>query len=103
MADIGLFEAMATCRTIRRFRPDPVPDELLRRVLTAATWAPSGGNRQPWRFVVVRDPARKKTLQELYLPLWERFSAAYTARFADESPASRRMPGAADHLAHHLD
>ena len=79
MADIGLFEAMATCRTIRRFRSDPVPDELLRRVLTAATWAPSGGNRQPWRFVVVRDPTRKKALQELYLPLWERFSAAYTA------------------------
>jgi nitroreductase len=103
MAEIDLFEAMRTCRTIRRLRPDPVPDDLLRRVLTAATWAPSGGNRQPWRFVVVRDAGRKKALKDLYLPLWERFSAAYAARFTTDSAAARRMLGAADHLARHLD
>lgn len=43
-------------RSIRRFKPDPIPEEDLVEVLEAATWAPSAGNAQPWRFVVVRDP-----------------------------------------------
>jgi nitroreductase len=107
MPDIALFEAMRTCRTIRRLRPDPVPDELLREVLTAATWAPSGGNRQPWRFVVVREPERKRKLRELYQPLWESFSAAYAARMLARAPEAedtiKRMMGAADHLAQHFD
>jgi len=106
MAEIDLFEAMRTCRTVRRLRPDPVPDALLHRVLTAATWAPSGGNRQPWRFLVVRDPGRKRQLQELYLPLWQRFSEAYGARMLALAPEARaqteRMLRAADHLAHHF-
>jgi nitroreductase len=106
MADMPLFEAMSTCRTVRRLRPDPVPDDLLRRVLRAATWAPSGGNRQPWRFLVVRDAARRRQLQELYLPLWREFSAAYAERLLALEPARRgpteRMLRAADHLAEHL-
>jgi nitroreductase len=104
---MDLLEAMRTCRTVRRLRPDPVPDDLLRRVLTAATWAPSGGNRQPWRFVVVRDPALKGRLRELYLPLWQTFSEAYASRLRAVAPASRagteRMLRSADHLAHHFD
>src|SRR5213594_2204446 len=107
MAEISLFEALRTCRTVRRLRPDPVPDELLRKVLTAATWAPSGGNRQPWRFLVVRDAERKRQLRDLYLPLWRTFSQAYTARLAGaRSPESRarqeRMLRSADHLAEHF-
>lgn len=106
MAAIDLFEAMRTCRTVRRLRPDPVPEELLRQVLTAATWAPSGGNRQPWRFLVVRDVELKRRLGELYLPLWRTFSAAYASRVAAASPPSRarleRMVQAADHLAEHF-
>ncbi|MEV4755479.1 5,6-dimethylbenzimidazole synthase [Micromonospora sp. NPDC049559] len=50
----GLYEAIDARRDVRRFRPDPVPDEVLRRVLTAAHHAPSVGHSQPWRFVVVR-------------------------------------------------
>src|SRR5436190_18469290 len=105
MAEISLFEALRTCRTVRRLRPDPVPDELLRKVLTAATWAPSGGNRQPWRFLVVRDAERKQQLHQLYLPLWREFSQAYTRRL-DMLPATARGPhtrmlSAADHLAEH--
>jgi nitroreductase len=107
MPDIALFDALATCRTVRRLRPDPVPDELVRRVLTAATWAPSGGNRQPWRFVVVRDPERKRRLRDLYLPLWQSFSEAYAARMVARAPEASaqitRMMGAATHLAEHFD
>ncbi|MEA2624280.1 MAG: hypothetical protein QOD06_325 [Candidatus Binatota bacterium] len=106
MDETGLFEAMSTCRTIRRFEARPVPDELLRKVLTAATWAPSGGNRQPWRFVVVRDAALKRRLQELYQPIWKRFSTPYReslAKLPEESRArTQRMVDSADHLADHL-
>src|SRR5437879_2426741 len=103
MPEMELFEAMHTCRTVRRLRPDPVPDDVLRQVLTAATWAPSGGNRQPWRFLVVRDAERKRQLRELYLPLWRNFSRAYTRHLETLPPAARapqvRMVSAADHLA----
>jgi nitroreductase len=106
MPEIDLFEAMRTCRAIRRLRPDPVADELLRKVLTAATWAASGGNRQPWRFVVVRDAERKRRLGELYLPVWQQFSGAYRAQQVALAPESRargeRMLDAADHLARHF-
>ena len=76
MSDVTLFEAMRTTRTVRRLRPDPIPDDVLRRVLEAATHAPSGGNRQPWRFVVVRDAETKRRLADLYRPLWQTFSQA---------------------------
>jgi nitroreductase len=46
--DIALFEALRTTRAIRRLRPDPVPMALIRKVCEAGTFAPSGGNRQPW-------------------------------------------------------
>lgn len=54
--------AMAARRSVRRFRPDPVPEELLRQVLEAATRAPTGGNMQPWEFLLVTDPALKAAL-----------------------------------------
>lgn len=52
---VGLLEGLATTRAIRRYRDEPVPDEVLRDVLYAATRAPSGSNRQPFRFLVLRD------------------------------------------------
>jgi nicotinate-nucleotide--dimethylbenzimidazole phosphoribosyltransferase len=58
-ARAGLYESIAARRDVRRFRPDPVPDDVLQRVLTAAHAAPSVGHSQPWRFVVVRDPATR--------------------------------------------
>ncbi|MBB3677401.1 nicotinate-nucleotide--dimethylbenzimidazole phosphoribosyltransferase [Modestobacter versicolor] len=53
----GLYRAIGARRDVRRYRPDPVPDEVLTRVLAAAHQAPSVGHSQPWRFVVVRDAA----------------------------------------------
>lgn len=54
---------MRTARTIRRFRDEPVPDDVLRRCLEAATWAPSGGNLQPWRFIVLRSPETRAVMK----------------------------------------
>ena len=50
-----LFETMETCRAMRRLKPDPVPDELIAKILHAGTCAPSGGNAQKWRFLVLKD------------------------------------------------
>ena len=58
-------------RSIRRYRPEPVPEELLRRLLTAAIWAPSAHNRQPWRFAVVTTKARKAALAEAMAERWQ--------------------------------
>jgi nitroreductase len=51
-----VWEVLSTARTIRRFTDEPVADDVLRRCLEAATWAPSGANAQAWRFVVLRSP-----------------------------------------------
>ena len=62
----AVFEALLGTRAMRRLKPDPVPDELVRRILTAGTAAPSGGNRQNWGFIVVKDPAIKRAVQRYY-------------------------------------
>ncbi len=57
-------EAIERRRSIRKFKSDPVPDEIITRILEAARLAPSGNNRQPWRFQVVKEGALKKRLIE---------------------------------------
>jgi nitroreductase len=51
-----LFEIIRTTRSMRRLKPDPVPNELIRKILEAGVCAPSGGNMQRWQFLVIRDP-----------------------------------------------
>ena len=93
-------DVLHTTPTCRYYRPDPVPDDVLRRVLDGARWAPTGGNRQGVRFLVVRDAARRRRLKELYLPLWEQ----YAERSRDVSDVPRpRMLANADHMARPLD
>ena len=60
-----LFEVMSTCRAMRRLRPDPLPDELVRRLIEAANYAPSGRNMQRGRWIVVRDGEQKRRVAEL--------------------------------------
>ena len=55
-----LFEIMHTTRAMRRLKPDPVPDELIRKILLAGQAAASGGNTQPWRFLVLKDQKIKR-------------------------------------------
>jgi nitroreductase len=81
--EIGLFEAIFTQRAIRRFKPDPVPQELLERVLTAATKAPSGGNMQPWAFVVIRDQEKLQAAAEIAR---QRFERLYEHALARQQP-----------------
>ena len=106
MAEIGLYAAMRTLRAVRRLRPDPVPDNVLHRVLEAATWAPTGGNRQPWRVIVVKEHGRKERLGALYADRWAVFARMYRGRLADLPEAARvktqRMLGAGDHLGAHF-
>jgi nitroreductase len=59
---MDVLEAIKCRRSIRKFRPQPIPDEKLKTILEAGRLAPSAGNRQPWFFVVVKDPERKKAL-----------------------------------------
>lgn len=67
MADgIDLFEAIRTQRAIRRFKTDPVSDELITQLLQAAIKAPTGGVSQSWRFVVIKDPETRQKIGELY-------------------------------------
>lgn len=72
---MDLREALYTTRAMRRVRPDPIPDDVKARILDAAIRAPSGGNTQPWRFVLVDAPEVKDRLGPLYREsvawLWE--------------------------------
>ena len=61
-----LFETMETMRAMRRLKPDPVPDELIARILRAGTCAPSGGNTQKWRFLVIKDRKVKEAATVWY-------------------------------------
>ncbi|HEV2301359.1 MAG TPA: nitroreductase family protein [Stellaceae bacterium] len=61
-----LFEIIHTTRAMRRLKPDPVPDELIRKILEAGQCAASGGNSQRWRFLVIKDPEIKKKVQVYY-------------------------------------
>jgi nitroreductase len=63
---LGLFEAIYSARSLRHFKPDPVPQELIEKVIDSAIRASSGGNTQHWTFIVVRDPAKKRELGALY-------------------------------------
>ena len=59
---MDVLEAVKTRRSIRKYRPEPIPDDKLEMIFEAARQAPSAGNRQPWHFIVVRDVNRKKAL-----------------------------------------
>lgn len=59
---MDVYEAIRTRQSIRRYKPDEVPDDVLNRVLNAMRLAPSAGNLQPWRFVVVKDAATREQL-----------------------------------------
>ena len=80
MPEIGLFEAIHTARSLRRLKPDPVPEALITQVLDAAIRAPSAGNAQNWAFVVVRDAELRRGLGAIYRKGSDIAAAKYAAR-----------------------
>ncbi len=108
MASHDLYEMMSTLRAVRRLKPDPIPDDVLARVLQAACWAPTGGNMQPWKVIVVRSPERKAALADIYGPEWHTYTGfsrrrAEKAGVAGEELAKlERTLAAGDYLADHL-
>ena len=87
------FETLYAQRAIRRFKPDPVPRETIEQVIEAATRAPSGGNRQPWAFVVVTEQAKKDQIAQWYHEGWV---ALYES---DSSRPHNAVYRSAEHLA----
>src|SRR6266581_7220682 len=80
MADITLFDAIYSARALRRLKPDPVPEEIITRILDAAIRAPSAGNAQNWGFVVVRDMEQRRKLGMIYRKASDIASEIYKAR-----------------------
>jgi nitroreductase len=106
MTELDVFEAMHTARAMRRFKPDPVPEALITRILDAAIRAPSAGNAQHWAFVVVRDAERRRRLGAIYRKASDIASAMYAARgrppHLSEAQFRRLMTSGAflwDHMA----
>jgi nitroreductase len=104
---MDLYETMRCAPTSRRFTEEPVAPEILRRALDNARFAPSGGNRQGWRVVVVRDAERRRALRDLYVPSWnaymEQTGGAQMLRSPDDFDAPRvRMVRRADEYAQRL-
>ncbi len=108
MASHDLYDVMSTLRAVRRLRPDPIPADVLDRVLQAACWAPTGGNMQPWRIIVVRGEENKRALAEVYAPEWRTYTEFGRRRAerqqlpeADRAKLERTL-AAGDYLAEHL-
>jgi nitroreductase len=90
---IGLFDAMNTMRAIREFKPDPILDATLKQVLAAAGQAPSGGNRQPWKFIVIRSAEGKAKIAELIGTMQQRAGEARAASGRpDATPSGTAAP-----------
>lgn len=102
--DVPLLEGLRTTRAIRRLRPDPVPPALIRKVCEAGTYAPSGGNRQPWNFVAVTEPERRAFVAERYRRAFASYLAPALAAMErpDYPPRQRRTVESAMYLAEHL-
>ena len=106
MADeIGLFQVIHNMRAMRRLKPDPVPDELIRKIIDAGLCAPTGGDAQNWRFIVVKDPEIKKTIQLAYKRAFE----VIITRYRSNSPPpgktevqKQRMLTAVEYLTDHF-
>ncbi len=109
---MDVYEALYTTRAMRRVRPEPIPDEVQAKILDAAIRAPSGGNTQNWRFLLVDDAAVKARLGPLYRDamrrLWatayaERIAAAQASPGDPASVSLMRIVKSAQHLADHFE
>lgn len=96
-----LWTVMRTATAVRRYRDEPVPDAVLEKCLVAASWAPSGGNGQPWRFVVLNTPELRDLVTGAAQRTWEVMKDFYklpeVADGADD-PKTRTLRTMAEHM-----
>ena len=88
--NLDLVDTLRSTGAVREFHPEPVPDYLLARLLDTARFAPSGGNRQGWRVIVVEDAARRIALRDLYLSGWYEYLAMVSAGLVPWAPVTDR-------------
>ena len=116
--EIGVLEAIHSTRAIRRFRPDPIPEDVLWTILDAAIRGPTGANRQHWGWIVVREPEAKRRIavwfrqefdqtygrvdESTLTPTGRIQSGAYTVSEEIDHGLDARNYRAVKHLAHHL-
>lgn len=100
-----LFEIMHTTRAMRRLKPDPVPEEMIREILQAGMCAANGGNTQRWRFMVIKDPVKKKAVQVVYQRAYDQIIGP---RYASSPPPPgsdaaryKRQHDAVEYLTEH--
>ena len=107
MAESGdLFEIIHTTRAMRRLKPDPVPDELIRKILEAGMAAANGGNTQRWRFLVLKDQKIKQQVQVYYKRAFDEVVGPRYARSAPPPGSSQekymRQHHAVEYLTDHF-
>src|SRR3954467_15221219 len=109
---MDVYEALYTTRAMGRVRPDPIPPDVQARILDAAIRAPSGGNTQNWRFMLVDDDGVKARLRPVFracmTQLWAtiykgRLEAASADPGARENASMLRIQRSAQHLADHFE
>jgi nitroreductase len=100
-------EALRTTAAVRDYLPDEVADDVLYRILDRARFAPSGGNRQGWRVIVVKDPALRRAIRDLYAPMEDEYIRAHLAGEVAFAPGWQRPAEPAPHFpvpfCEHLD
>ena len=104
---MDLFEALQTTRAIRRFTTEPIAEADVDACIAAAVQAPSGGNIQPWQFLVVTDADTRRALGDVYRRAYARYEPALLrvrppARSPEDEASFQRMLAASRHLAEHL-
>ena len=105
MPEIGLFEAIYSARSLRRLKPDPVPEALITKILDVGIRAPSGGNAQNWAFIVVRDAEQRQKLGAIYRKASDIAEAVYAARGRPAHLTERqfaRLMATGAHLWQHM-
>jgi len=105
MEETDFFKVVHTARALRRLKPDPVPDDVIAKIIDAGVRAPTGSNLQNWRFIVVKDAQRRRRIADAYRAAMEIASKAYMNRNPPAHMTEKRMQqmvASATYLAAHF-
>lgn len=97
-----LWEVMRTASAVRRYRDEPVSDEAVETCLRAASWAPSGGNQQPWKFVLLRSSCLREVVTAAAHETWDVMAEFYGFSMPEneaDDPKSRVLRAMAEHMS----